>query len=968
MKKGISIKLWLGIILILLTVMQAGILLISLYGRDFYGEVDRQSIDTFSTRSSQQVSAVNDRISLIVKTVVESSIEITNAYTLEAALQSKQLSEIDISDTSYLNAQLSASKTLLNLMDKCAVDSVYFILNTDENDGAVSVEIKNIYTDLEGDGYSAYQLYTGTSQISKAYGFNIHADWGLKIDDSELFKNYFTQPIKAVKNNQYGTIEQYGYWAIEDDKITYSIPLINNLGQAYGVVGIGITNNYFLDNFVNANDYFYNDSFYAIASVLNDSIYIDETLLNTEYVEENFVGKIPVALQDSGLYYSENMAIGPHLIKIDELYMYSSNSPFLDERIVYLTIIPEEQLHQYSSDIKEIFFIALGITVTCVLIASGIVSEVTTKRIVGLSRNIKKMNYSEGLSFDKTNFREIDELTSEITVLNERVIKSSKTLNHLFELTELNLGGFEFSEEEQRIQVTEYIGKLLDLHHPYSISVVEWGMHYNNLTKNIIDKEKNIYLYWKDEVRHYLKIIQTKSDDGFIGMVLDVTREIEEVMDAKYKLDYDALTKLYSRTAFYRKAEEIIAEDKANKIGLALFIDLDNLKYVNDTYGHDYGDKYLIAGSKLFALIAQNNGIAARMSGDEFAVYLHGFDDYDQVRKMVNDHLESFKSVSIDLPDGTIQRVRFSSGIAWYGVDSTDISDLVKFADFAMYQAKHTMKGTLCEFDRSIYEEKIFMMENTEAINQLIEERLVEFMFQPIVSLKTGEIFAYEALMRSKLEVFKSPTEVLKVATAQFKLKELENMIVSKAIEDAYGKKEQINGAKIFINSITSQIMPEDIFDNIQDKYGDFLKQIVIEITEAEDNTPAKMRQKVAAIKKYGMDIAIDDFGSGYSNELRIIAINPDVVKLDLDLIQGIHSDKDKQVLCTNIITYCHSKDIEIVAEGVEDKEDLQKIIDIGADYVQGFYVLKPNYEIKTVPITVKSEILKMQGEETELY
>lgn len=185
-------------------------------------------------------------------------------------------------------------------------------------------------------------------------------------------------------------------------------------------------------------------------------------------------------------------------------------------------------------------------------------------------------------------------------------------------------------------------------------------------------------------------------------------------------------------------------------------------------------------------------------------------------------------------------------------------------------------------------------------------------------------------------------------------------MLVSKAIHIAFENKELVNGAKIFVNSIASQMLSINALNKMKQEYGDFLNQVVIEITEAEDNTPEKMKQKVDTIKDYGMKVAIDDFGSGYSNELRIIAIAPDIVKLDMELIQGIATDADKQVLCSNIIKYCHSRAIKTVCEGVEYVEDLKMIKDLGADYVQGYYVQRPSYEIINISEAMKNELVKL--------
>ncbi|MFI3173190.1 MAG: EAL domain-containing protein, partial [Eubacteriales bacterium] len=290
-----------------------------------------------------------------------------------------------------------------------------------------------------------------------------------------------------------------------------------------------------------------------------------------------------------------------------------------------------------------------------------------------------------------------------------------------------------------------------------------------------------------------------------------------------------------------------------------------------------------------------------------------------------------------------------------------NIKELVKYADFAMYEAKHTVKGSMREFNRDIYAEKIYLMENREAINQLIEDRRVRFMFQPIVSAKTGEIYAYEALMRSEHSMFKSPLEILKVAATQFKLSELEDMIIRKAVETAYENRHQFGTRKIYINSIASQMISPEIYLELEEEYGEFLKQIVIEITESEDDAPEKMTEKVLAIKGYGMGLAIDDFGRGFTNELKIIAINPDVIKINMDLLHGIYEDKDKQTLCANIIAYSHSKGICIVAEGIEQVEDLKTVVELGADYLQGYYLAKPSFNPVEILEEKKEIIVRLQ-------
>lgn len=968
-RSSISINWFLTRLLISMVFLQCALLLIALHNKSFYDRVNQQSVDVFFTRSNQQVEAVNNLFSNIVKDTSLASSKITSIYSIATASNGKSLSNTELTVSTYSNAHIATSGILLELLKENAIDSAFYILDYQLDGDAIFIEIDNIYPNLQGNGNSAYELVAGTSQISKAYGLGINSNWSISIDPDMLLDDLYTKPLEAVSSQSNSFIERYGYWSVPSEKtdtsrITYTLPLIDEYGNAYGIIGVGISNSYFEEHYVNRSHYSLEDSFYLIAGVDNNVIYTKPGISNSEYSMQYV--KNQTKLSDENvlgfqLFSSSADDIGDILIKIDNLSMYSEDSPFLNEQLSYLTVVPKSQLFKYSNEIIDIFITSFGLSLIFCIVISVFAGRSSTRKIQGLSRIVQKMHGYEKLAFPTTYFKEIDNFTEAIVKLTQRVENSDKTINNLLKLTELNLGGFKVIDNENSVQVTEYICKLLNIEETDRVDLSTWITFYKKLKSDVIDKEKHIFVYWLNDTRLYLKILQTAQPEGMIGTILDVTKEIEEIMDAKYQLDYDALTKLYSRQAFYRKSTELIEENR-DSLGAMLFIDLDNLKYVNDTYGHDFGDLYLITASKLFADFAQNGGVAARMSGDEFAIYVHNFETKEQVLDIIDRRFEEFKKTSINLPDGSIQKISFSTGISWYFEDSCDITKLVKYSDFSMYEAKQTVKGSIKQFDINSYNQKIFMMENTEAINQLIFEKQVDFMFQPIICLKTGEILAYEALMRSKLDAFKSPLEILKVATAQYKLTELENMIICKAIEEAYEHRAEIGSRQIFINSITSQTLPKDVFEELKNKYGDFLTQIVIEITEAEDNTPEKMRQKVSSLRDCGMQIAIDDFGRGYSNELKIVSINPDIVKIDMILVQDLHNDSDKRMLCATIISHCHSKNIKVIAEGIEKFEDLQSIISLDVDMVQGFYLMKPSFAIKTSAKDKQQEIIDINN------
>ncbi len=921
-------------------------------------------MDAFYSEAKQKADVVNLQLSTIVQNVTEGSELISALFTSETAQYHERISKVDLSDEKYHDAHLAVTEVVLTLLDQSDVDSAFLYLIDDTENHHFSVKVIDVNFNTSLITRGSYELLVGSSSLSSYYGLTINEDWELYPSENDLLADHIQQPIWAVSEYPYGELEQYGYWEIpsEDDEcsnIFYSVPLLDELGQVYGVVGVEISEDYFIEKYVNLDQFSYQNSFHVLGDIVDGTLVFHEGLPNSSfaklYLSDGLAMKIESTL-DYQLYATTIDIIGKVIAKTTTLNLYSNNSPFLSEQLCFLTFVPEKELYSYSSDIKSLFVVCFSATFVLSLFVIGLILHLSTRKIVALSAYIKDLSPRDDLHFIKTNLKEIDELTNAVELLNRRVLQSTKITSRMIEMTELNLGGFEVDTTGTQVIVTEYPCRLLQISHTNRIPRKQWDHYYAELTQQVMDMERNIYLYQANDETIYLKILKTSLPTGDVGVILDVTKEIEETIAVKNQINYDSLTKLYSRLAFHQNANNIL-HDHPDCLASVIFIDLDNLKYINDTYGHDYGDLYITTASTGFKAFSEHRGFAARMSGDEFAIFLYGYQSKDEMRKVIDETIEHCKGYTIDLPDGSIQKIRFSSGVSWYPSDATDVDQLVKFADFAMYEVKHDLKGSLIEFDRKVYDEKLHLMENREIINKLIEERQIYFVFQPIVDLKTGEIYGYEALMRSKLPDFKSPLEILRVAEAQYKLNELENMIMPLVIKETYNRRDELADARIFINSITSQLISMQSYSEITHKYGDFLNRFVVELTASEDRTHEQTMHKLSLIRKCSMKIALDDFGKAYCNEMRILDMNPDIIKIDMSLLQGIATDKDKQLLCNNIITYSHSKNTTLVAEGIEEYEDMKQLMHMGVDYIQGFYIAKPSPNFQPIDPIIKSQI-----------
>lgn len=945
------------------------LLMAALTWTQFFQRIDQQSIDSFYTKSMQKVAEVNIKMADIVENVVISSVGITQSFTTETAMFQEEIGTADLGSSLYLQARVKTTETLLSLLDNTMIDGAFYILFEESEHGYTGVHVRNLHPTRMSKTRDAYELVVGSTSISQTYQLSINANWDLYYNFPEEYDyDFLRNPVEAMEADPFGDLESYGYWDVPDSEedasfIYYTLPLLDKWGQPYGLIGIEISNDFFREEYLSVADFSYQDSVHFLGRVEDGVLAMSEFTPHVSAVNSYLYDGLVLDganVPNYPLFSTWTESTGELLCTVHTLNMYSDNSTFSDETWDFLTFVPTSEPYQYSEEIIDIFISSFVTVMILGLVGTIVFIRFSTRKIVGLSAYVSNLNPHQEIVFEKTNLKEIDDLTAAVKMLNQKVIDSSNTLDRIIKLTSLSLGGYEVLPQDGMVVMTEYIRTLLCLPVDEKVSLEEWEDYYKQLTQQPAMDVENTYFYSANGKKVWLRIISSAQEQGFIGMVMDVTREMEEAIEVKNQLDYDALTQLYSRNAFQRESNRLIEGDPDMK-GAMLFIDLDNLKYTNDTFGHEAGDTLIKSASHIFDQFSVYGGVAARFSGDEFGIFIHGYESYEKILRIVREKFNQFRNATIKVPDGSEQRIRFSTGIAWYPKDAKDVPQLVKLADFAMYQAKHNAKGSMREFDVKVYEETAYIMENREAINKLIEEGLVKFKFQPIVDMVTGEIFAFEALMRSQLEAFKSPLAILNVAKAQSKSRELEKMLIQKTIAHAYEKREVIGARKIFINSITSQSMTREEFQVLHDKYGDFLKNIVIEIQEAEDDTPETRNEKVESVRSCGMQLAIDDFSGGFANELSLVSINPNMLKMDMSLGQGIAKDEDKRDLLKGYIKYPKSKGIKIIVEGIEEMEDLEQAILLGADYVQGYVLGRPEYDFQDISADLKNEILEIR-------
>ncbi|MBC3796084.1 bifunctional diguanylate cyclase/phosphodiesterase [Acetobacterium tundrae] len=976
MKKTWTLRRQLNILLALIVIFQSIALIFALWFSQVYFMLDAEAVRLLSNTTETRAQTFDSSVGAMIGNMANETENLNSELVQLAQQNQKSPEDLYLDDDSYNQAALVASATLVSILKQNHVTGAYFILNGSNANKADTAAHSAVYIRNSTPDVSAstnYSLEIGPTAVSKEYHMPTSIRWNLDMrsDKEENYFDFYEKPIWASTQFKGSEMERFGYWSTPKDilndnqqVVCYTMPVLDENGNGYGVIGIEIAMPYFSQHYLPDSDLLYHNSFYVISEMHDNALdlgwFIPSGVLAKTYLKSGEPLQLK-AVKEGGIFETTLDELGTMYSSVQKLKVYSENSPFVDQNWTLSCFVPSDVLTENSVSVREKVFYSIALTTVLAFTAVFVLVYFFTRKISRLSKYVRNLSPYDEIHFLPTGMREIDDLTSAVQLLNQSLMNVSKTTSKILELSLLPIGGYEVLDNNKHVILTDFLYKLLHIDQGSLISKDDWVLFYNKLTQYPIDDHDDIYEYYDEYAgkQLWLRILEARQPTGSVGVILDVTADIEENRRLANELDYDSLTHLFSNTALKREANRKIKE-KPDKIGAMIFIDLDNLKYINDNFGHDMGDRLIIRASEIFRYFEQFKGIVSRISGDEFAVYLHGYEDQDELRKIIGNLYSYSKSFSFIRPNGTSNRIRFSSGVAWYPEDADNVIDLLKLSDFAMYEAKNKEKGRLFEFNRDYYQQMSYLLENREVINRLLDEQLIHFAFQPIVDLKTGEIIAYEALMRSLLNDFKNPMEILTVAAAQSKSAQLERMIILMAYKTVEENSQEIGERRIFINSIPSQRLSEEDHLMLERHYRHIFKNIVIEVTEEENNNSNNMNEKIKFIRKSGIQIAVDDFGSGYSNELRILSLLPDIIKIDMKLIQGIHSNSDKQNIVANLVEFCHNKGIKVVAEGIEESMDLVKIIEMDIDYAQGYYLGRPTFSFAKEDERLKKEILDL--------
>ncbi len=257
--------------------------------------------------------------------------------------------------------------------------------------------------------------------------------------------------------------------------------------------------------------------------------------------------------------------------------------------------------------------------------------------------------------------------------------------------------------------------------------------------------------------------------------------------------------------------------------------------------------------------------------------------------------------------------------------------------------------------------------EELAEVQNIIRENLFDYHFQPIVNTTDGSIYSYEALMRPKSSICPSPFHILKYAELAGQMDDIERATFMNILSIIEERKESFGGRLVFINSIPKTTLPEGDFKRISSLLEKHSDTVVVEMTEQAELGDMALYDIKEMYSHMNIRIAVDDYGTGYSNVHNILRYMPNYVKIDRSLLSGIEKDRKKRHFVREIIEFCHDNSIMSLAEGVETTEELRTVIRLGVDLVQGYYTARPSAEIMDViPYDIRREIKQYRREREE--
>jgi diguanylate cyclase (GGDEF)-like protein/PAS domain S-box-containing protein len=436
---------------------------------------------------------------------------------------------------------------------------------------------------------------------------------------------------------------------------------------------------------------------------------------------------------------------------------------------------------------------------------------------------------------------------------------------------------------------------------------------------------------------------------GVIGIALDITDRKRFEAQLAYLANHDPLTGLFNRRRFREELEHQVTQaQRYRHKGALLWIDLDRFKELNDSFGHQVGDEALVNLSSLFREHLRESDIVARLGGDEFAVILPQ-SDRERAQIVAQSLLDRVRQHTVTINKQAL-RITASIGITLYPDFGATIDELLSQADLAMYQAKEEGRNRYSLFANERDWQVQFESRVAWAgrVREALEKNQFKLYGQPILHLKTNIISQYELLLRmvGPNREITLPDEFLNVAERFSLIQDIDQWVVRQAIQFLAEQRELGRALRLEINLSSKAFTNRELLFNIRhdlEKHKVDPSLLVLEITEtAAVSDINRAKKSITVLKEIGCQIAIDDFGSGFSWFYYLKHLPIDYLKIDGSFIKNLSRDPADQHLVKAMVEVARGLGIETIAENVEDADTIKLLKTYEVNYAQGNYISVP--------------------------
>ena len=450
-----------------------------------------------------------------------------------------------------------------------------------------------------------------------------------------------------------------------------------------------------------------------------------------------------------------------------------------------------------------------------------------------------------------------------------------------------------------------------------------------------------------------IELVDKTDDDAHfvLAIVRDITERKALERQLAYQAVHDPLTNLPNRTLFMDRLQHALAE--ANQLEgrvAVLFVDLDNFKFVNDSLGHQVGDRLLVAVAERLSACVRPGDTVARFSGDEFAFLLENVVDKGGVVSLAERIMQGLQApFTLDEYE---MFVTTSIGIVLSAQDQKNLpsEDLLRNADVALYEAKQKGRDRYAFYDASMHSRAQARLRLENELRRAIKERQFEVYYQPELLLETGEIFGVEALVRWEHPErgLVPPGEFIPLAEETGLILPLGRWVLERACHQAREWRQQYplvplkmsvnlsvrEAQNPFVAREVSRLLQETGFDG---------HSLTLEVTESvlmEDME--SIIGILEELKALGVELAIDDFGIGYASLNYLKHLPADYLKTDCSFVEGLKKNSKDVAILEATINLAHNLGLKVIAEGVETEEQLRYLKRLGCDLAQGYYFAEP--------------------------